>query len=78
MSQPPKVLTAKHPDCEIFDHQIPNRQISDCQISDRQIPNCHIYDCPLPPTRGGNPLRIWLLSWYRRLSCYHQVLLLSI
>ena len=70
MSRPQKVLTAKHPDREIFDRQIPDCQISDRQISDRQIPDRQIFDRPLSPTGGVNPTRVSPLSWDRRLSCY--------
>ena len=59
MSRPQKVLTAKRPDREIFDHQ----------ILDRQIP-----DRTLSPTGGVNPTRVSPLSWDRRLSCYRTSL----
>ena len=67
MSRPQKVLTAKHPNLEIFDRQIP-----DCQISDRQIPDRQISDRPLSPTGGVNPTWVSPLSWDRRLYCYQK------
>ena len=66
MSRPQKVLTAKHPDCKIFDRQIPDRQISNRQIPDR----------PLSPTGGVNPTWVSQLSWDRHLSCYRLFVLL--
>ena len=63
MSWPQKVLTAKRPDCKIFDRQITNHQISDRQILDRQIGRPQ----NIWPVRVTQQW-VWPLSWYRRLS----------